>query len=354
MSENTGGAIPEVTVVSPQAPTALLSVRGLVKVFETRGHRGHARVTALAGVDLDIAEGEAVGLVGESGSGKTTLARCLLRLVDPSAGTIELLGTDITRLTGRALRRVRPRMQVVFQDPVGSLDPRMSVRDLVAEPLRAHERLPGRELTARVERLLDDVGLGPRLAGRRPHELSGGQCQRVAIARALALRPRLLVLDEPTSALDVSVQAQILELLGMLRQEHGLSYLLISHDLGVVRYLCERVVVMYLGRVVEEGPSEVMFEAARHPYTRALLSARPDVDVPAGTSRPLVTGEPPSASLPPPGCAFHPRCWLRERLARPDVCHKQPPPLVSIAPGHAAACHFTSVSAEKYQEEVSS
>jgi peptide/nickel transport system ATP-binding protein len=332
------------------ATAPLVEVRGLVKEFEVKGHRGAGLVRAVTGVDLDVQPGEALGLVGESGSGKTTLARSILRLVEPTAGTIRLEGTDITHLGGRALRRLRPRMQVVFQDPVGSLDPRMSVFDLIAEPLRAH-RKPSREtLRATVDRLIDEVGLVQALRDRRPHELSGGQCQRVAIARAISLQPRLLILDEPTSALDVSVQAQVLELLVRLRAEHDLTYLLISHDLGVIRYLCQRVAVMYLGRIVEEGPTQTIFEHAAHPYTRALVLARPDVDA-DGPPRLLLSGEIPSATAPPSGCAFHPRCWLREQLARPQECQTTMP-AIDPARGVLAACHFADQTDERFEREV--
>lgn len=327
----------------------LVEVRGLVKVFAVKGHRSSSMVHAVSDVDLDIGAGETVGLVGESGSGKTTLARSILRLIEPTAGTIKLDGTDITHLRGGALRRLRPEVQVVFQDPVGSLDPRMSVFDLIAEPLRAHRKLGRQALRETVERLIDEVGLARTLRDRRPHELSGGQCQRVAIARAISLRPRLLILDEPTSALDVSVQAQVLELLVRLRGEHDLAYLLISHDLGVVRYLCERVAVMYLGRIVEQGPTERIFEEARHPYTRALILARPDVDA-DGPPRLLLSGEIPSATDPPAGCAFHPRCWLRERLERPAECESIVP---TIEPGSdEAACHFADQTKEGFAQEV--
>jgi oligopeptide/dipeptide ABC transporter ATP-binding protein len=330
--------------------TALVEVRGLVKEFEVKGHRGAGLVKAVTDVDLDIMPGEAVGLVGESGSGKTTLARNVLRLIEPTGGTIRLDGTDITHLKGGAMRRLRPQMQVVFQDPVGSLDPRMSVFDLIAEPLRAHRKLGRAELRSTVERLIDEVGLVQALRDRRPHELSGGQCQRVAIARAISLQPRLLILDEPTSALDVSVQAQVLELLVRLRAEHDLAYLLISHDLGVIRYLCERVAVMYLGRIVEQGPTERIFEAAQHPYTRALILARPDVD----TDRPprlLLAGEIPSSTAPPSGCAFHPRCWLREQLDRPQECETTVPTIDPTSGAHAA-CHFADQTTERFEREV--
>jgi oligopeptide/dipeptide ABC transporter ATP-binding protein len=329
----------------------LIEVRGLVKEFEVKGHRGSGLVKAVTDVDLDIAPGEAVGLVGESGSGKTTLARSVLRLIEPTSGSISLDGTDITHIRGGTMRRLRPQMQVVFQDPVGSLDPRMSVFDLIAEPLRAHRKLSRSELKTTVVRLIDEVGLLGYLADRRPHELSGGQCQRVAIARAISLQPRLLILDEPTSALDVSVQAQVLELLVRLRAEHDLAYLLISHDLGVIRYLCERVAVMYLGRIVEQGPTQAIFENAQHPYTRALIAARPDVDS-AGPPRLMLRGEIPSATAPPSGCAFHPRCWLREQLGNPDACESQVPTADTTADGQVAACHFADQTAERFEREV--
>ena len=257
---------------APQGAAApLVRVRGLEKVFRADGRA----VRAVAGVDLDILAGEVHALVGESGSGKTTLARCILRLILPTAGTVEFEGRDVARLHGSDLHALRRDMQVVFQDPQGSLDPRMSVLELVAEPIRTHLRPAHGSLEATVLELLEGVGLARRHIGRRPHELSGGQCQRVAIARALALKPRLIVLDEPTSALDVSVQAQILNLLLELRARFGLTYLLISHDLGVVRHLSDRISVMYLGRIVERAAADQVFTDSRHPYTRALLAARP-------------------------------------------------------------------------------
>ncbi len=330
---------PLVPLVASPPLAPLVRITGLVKAYPAHvPGRGTVTIRALDDVDLAIAPGEAHGLVGESGSGKTTLARCLLRLTDATAGRIDLDGRDITRLQGGALHRLRREIQVVFQDPVGSLDPRQRVRDVVAEPIRTHDRLRGRALEARVVELLDEVGLARQHLERRAHELSGGQCQRVAIARALALRPRLLVLDEPTSALDVSVQAQILNLLVTLRAELGLTYLLISHDLGVVRYLCDRIGVLYLGRMLEEGPARQVLETPRHPYTRALLSARPSVD--ADTQPLLMRGDPPSLTAPPSGCAFHPRCWLRARLGDPERCASQVPELRPAAPEGRAACHF--------------
>lgn len=329
----------------------LVEVRDLVKEFEVKGHRGGGRVRAVTDVSLDIRAGEAVGLVGESGSGKTTLARSILRLIEPTSGSVRLDGRDISHIKGRDMRRLRPQMQVVFQDPVGSLDPRMSVFDLIAEPLRAHRSLPRRELKTTVTSLIEEVGLQGYLADRRSHELSGGQCQRVAIARAISLQPRLLILDEPTSALDVSVQAQVLELLVRLRAGHDLAYLLISHDLGVIRYLCDRVAVMYLGRIVEQGPTRSIFENARHPYTRALVLARPDVDS-AGPPPLMLGGEIPSATAPPSGCAFHPRCWLRQQLDEPEACETQVPTADTTAPSQVAACHFADQTEQGFEREV--
>ena len=339
----------------PLPAPPFVRIRGLVKTFEV--HAGGSRrviIRAVWEVDLDIAAGEAYGLVGESGSGKTTLARCLLRLTDVTAGSVEVGGVDVTKATSRELRGLRRRMQVVFQDPVGSLDPRLQVRDLVAEPLRTHLGLSRSALDAEVARLLDDVGLARIHVGRRPHELSGGQCQRVAIARALALKPRLLVLDEPTSALDVSVQAQILNLLVELRAEHGLTYLLISHDLGVVRYLADRIGVMYLGRLVEEGPAADLLAQPHHPYTRALLAARPDVD---GSNQRdiLVRGDPPSLTDPPTGCAFNPRCWWRHQLSEPAACVELVPVLQpsAVAADRYVACHFADEVPSALAREVS-
>ena len=323
--------------------TPLVRIEGLIKEYPVHvPGRGTVTIRAVDRVDLAIGPGEAYGLVGESGSGKTTLARCLLRLVDATAGSIVVDGHDVTTASGADLRAMRREMQEVFQDPVGSLDPRARVMDVVAEPIRTHLRLSARDTETRVTELLDEVGLARTHGSRRAHELSGGQCQRVAIARALALRPKLLVLDEPTSALDVSVQAQILNLLADLRRDHGLTYLLISHDLGVVRYLCDRIGVMYLGRLVEEGSAASTLEAPTHPYTRALLASRPSVDGIEQVS--LVRGEPPSLTAPPTGCSFHPRCWLRAQLDDPIRCTDEAPSLQVAAAGVIAACHFIAQS----------
>lgn len=319
---------------APEGGAPLLRVRGLTKTFRTADGR---EVHALDGIDLDVAAGEVRAIVGESGSGKTTLARCILRLVEPDGGSVEIGGRDIGRLGSSELRHLRREVQVVFQDPVGSLDPRMRVRDLIAEPMRVHLHESRSAIEATVADLLGQVGLARRHLDRRPHELSGGQCQRVAIARAIALRPKLLVLDEPTSALDVSVQAQILNLLVDLRERYRLTYVLISHDLGVVRHLADRVSVMYLGRLVEGGIADDVFQQPAHPYTRALLAASPDVDGERGHEV-LLRGDPPSAAEPPTGCRFHPRCWLREQLGRPEICERVEPPRVTGLDG--SACHF--------------
>ena len=328
----------------PTSVAPLVRVRGLEKVFRADGRI----VRAVAGVDLDILPGEVHALVGESGSGKTTLARCILRLIEPSAGTVEVGGRDVGGLGGGELRALRREMQLVFQDPQGSLDPRMAVRDLVAEPIRTHLHPARGTIEPAVLTLLDSVGLASRHLDRRPHELSGGQCQRVAIARALALKPRLIVLDEPTSALDVSVQAQILNLLLEVRAAHGLTYLLISHDLGVVRHLSDRISVMYLGRIVERTTADEVFEDARHPYSRALLASVPDVNA-AGPRPALIRGDPPSPADPPSGCAFHPRCWLRERLGDPPICSTTTPPIVNG--DNRSACFFPDQVAAALAEE---
>ncbi|MBB4661379.1 oligopeptide/dipeptide ABC transporter ATP-binding protein [Conexibacter arvalis] len=309
---------------------ALLEVDGLVKQFGRHGAR------AVDGVDLRLVEGEALAIVGESGSGKTTLARCLLGLIEPSAGTVRLCGADLASLPRRRRRAVRARAQIVFQNPLASLNPRMTVERLVAEPLRLHAGLRGERLSERVDALLGDVGLDAGHRRRYPHELSGGQAQRVAIARALACEPSLLVLDEPTSALDVSVQAQILNLLADLRDRHGLAYLLISHDLAVVRNLCTRVGVMFAGRLVEVGEAGAVFAAPRHPYTAELLASAPG----AGRAA-LMAGEEaadPGGPRRSGGCHYAPRCARRAELDGPEACARDRPTLPDGADG--AACHF--------------
>ncbi len=281
----------------------LLEAEGLAKVYPARDGKG--RLKAVDGVSLTLAQGETLGIVGESGSGKSTLARLLLRLIEPSAGTVRFLGDDLTALSPEHLRARRRDMQIVFQDPYASLDPRMRIADIVAEPLDIHGIGTRSERRERVRALLDLVGLPPDAAERYPHEFSGGQRQRIGIARAVALEPKLIILDEPVSALDVSIQSQILNLLMDLKARLNLSYIFISHDLSVVEHMSDRVGVMYLGRIVELAQAEEIFRKPRHPYTQALISAIPGE---ASRERIVLKGDPPSPENPPSGCAFHPRC----------------------------------------------
>jgi oligopeptide/dipeptide ABC transporter ATP-binding protein len=312
--------------------TALLQARGLAKHFATG--RG-APVRAVDGVDLTLAAGETLALVGESGSGKSTTGRLLLRLIEPSAGTVTLDGRDILALKPRALRALRRELQIVFQDPYGSLNPRMTVGAMLAEPLRLHGLAQGAAVRPRVEALLHQVGLRPEHADRYPHEFSGGQRQRVGIARALAVEPRIIICDEPVSALDVSIQAQIVNLLQAVQRQRGLAYLFIAHDLAVVRHIADRVAVMYLGRIVETAPVAQIFAAPRHPYTRALLSAVPVPDPSARPIRTGLAGEPPSPIDVPSGCRFHPRC-----AHAVERCRREDPVLVEDSGGHGTACHL--------------
>ena len=313
---------------------ALLEVRNLVKHFPV----GRATVRAVDGVTLSIRRGETVGLVGESGCGKTTTGRCVLLLERPTQGDIVFEGIKLTELPDAALRKTRRRMQVIFQDPYSSLNPRMTIGQILAEPLKVHGIVrdkAGRE--ARVRELLEQVGLLPQHARRYPHQLSGGQRQRVGIARALAMKPSLIVCDEPVSALDVSIQAQIVNLLEDLQQRLGLTYLFIAHDLSVVRHISDRIVVMYLGKVVEVADRVSLYEAPLHPYTRALLSAVPipDPKLEMSRERTVLRGEVPSPLAPPGGCVFHPRCPMAQ--AR---CGAEVPALREIRPGHWGACHL--------------
>jgi oligopeptide/dipeptide ABC transporter ATP-binding protein len=317
----------------------LLEVQDLVVHFHRRsGLLGshHETVQAVNGVSLTIGRRETLGLVGESGCGKTTLARAVLRLVDRTAGTVRFDGSDLFALDRRALRRMRRRLQVVFQDPYASLNPRRTIGQAVREGLEIHHLAEGEAADGRVRALLEEVGLSPDAAGKYPHEFSGGQRQRACIARALAVEPDLLVCDEPVSALDVSVQAQVLNLLADLQARHGLSYLFISHDLAVVRHVAPRVAVMYLGRIVEEGPADDLYDRPRHPYTQALLSAVPVPDPATRRARIVLPGDPPSPVQPPPGCPFHPRC---PHPAKDDVCRTVRPELREDDRGARVACH---------------
>jgi oligopeptide/dipeptide ABC transporter ATP-binding protein len=311
----------------------LLVVRDLRKHFPVGRAmvRRRPRARAVDGVSFAIPAGATLGLVGESACGKTTTGWMVARLIDPTSGSIAFAGQDITALRGESLRRFRRNIQVVFQDPYTSLNPRLSIGQIVAEPMRIHRWGTASEIERRAHRLLDAVGISSDAVKRRPHEFSGGQRQRIAVARALALEPKLIVCDEPVSALDMSVQAKILNLLRDLQAELGVSYLFISHDLSVVRIVSDRVAVMYLGRIVESGPAESIFSAPKHPYTRALMAAVPDPYVRAGVA-PLA-GEVPSNVTPPPGCPFHPRC-----PAKMPRCEATVPALHEIDPGHAAAC----------------
>jgi oligopeptide/dipeptide ABC transporter ATP-binding protein len=316
----------------------LLEVQGLKQHFEQRSGwlaRRKRVVRAVDGVDLALQAGEVLGLVGESGCGKTTLGRCVLYLVKPTAGEVIFDGQNLLTLDPAAMHGVRREMQVVFQDPLSSLDPRFSVEEAVAEPLRTHTSLSRPERRKRVLALLEDVGLGAQHLDRYPHELSGGQCQRIALARSLALHPRLLVLDEPTSALDVSVQAQIISLLVELKEAYKLTYLFISHDLGVVRYISDRIAVMYLGKMAEVGPTQAVFESPRHPYTKALLASVPVPEPRSREWRFVLEGTVPSPANPPPGCRFHTRCPFAWPL-----CQEQEPTLRQVSPERYSACHL--------------
>ncbi len=319
------------TLEGEQSAGELVRVRGLVKHFPLEGSDDVVR--AVDGVTFEILRGETLGLVGESGCGKSTVGRCLLRLIEPTAGHVEFDGRDVLATDGRSLRNLRREMQIIFQDPYASLNPRMRVRDIVGEPLVIHGLKDKEERRARVAELLSKVGLDPDYMNRYPHEFSGGQRQRIGIARALALNPKLIVADEPVSALDVSVQAQVVNLLQDLQSEFGLTYLFISHGLAVVEHISTRVAVMYLGRIVEVASAEELYARPLHPYTQALLSAIPIPDPTRKRDRIILTGDVPTPINPPSGCRFRTRCPMA--IAE---CAQIDPDLREISPGHTVAC----------------
>jgi oligopeptide transport system ATP-binding protein len=326
--------------VRPPAPRPLVQVRDLRKYFPIytgllRRHTGD--VKAVDGVSFDILAGETLGLVGESGCGKSTVGRTLLRLYEVTGGSVVIDGTDVATLGPEALRQIRPRMQMVFQDPQASLNPRMTVASIIGEPLVEHTTLSPAERLERVHELMDQVGLNRAFANRFPHEFSGGQRQRIGIARALALNPRFIVCDEPIAALDVSIQAQVVNLLEDLQDRHGLTYLFISHDLSMVRHLANRVAVMYLGRIAELSPRDALYADPLHPYARALLSAvcEPDPEAESTRERIILKGDVPSPANPPRGCRFSTRCPQAQ-----DICREIEPALIEVAPGRHVACHF--------------
>ncbi len=337
------------TAPVPQTSAAtapLLRTEGLKVHFPiTQGlifERRVGEVRAVDGVSLEVRRGETLGLVGESGCGKSTFARAVIRLVDATEGRITFDGTDVTTLHGDGLRRIRRRMQMIFQDPYASLNPRMTIGSMLAEPLRVHGIANGREAAKRAQRLVEIVGLPRNAINRYPHEFSGGQRQRAGIARALAVQPDFIAADEAVSALDVSIQAQIINLLADLQQEFELTYLFIAHDLSVVRHISDRIAVMYLGEVVELSPSRELYEKPLHPYTVALVSAVPipDPRVEMKRKRMILRGDVPSPANPPSGCRFHTRCWLRRELDNPERCSTEEPELRQLQPGHTVACHF--------------
>jgi oligopeptide transport system ATP-binding protein len=325
--------------------TPLLEVTDLRKYFpikkgvfsKTVGH-----VKAVDGVSFSVQAGEVLGLVGESGCGKTTTGRSLLRLIEPTSGSVKFDGRELVGLPRRQMRELRREMQIIFQDPYSSLNPRLTIGSILKEALTTHAIVPRRAVRGKVEELLSLVGLSPTHAGRYPHEFSGGQRQRIGVARALAVSPRLIVADEPVSALDLSIQAQIINLLRDLQRSMQLTYVFVAHDLSVVEHISDRVAVMYLGKIIELASSEELYRNPRHPYTVSLLSAIPIPDPTRRRKRIVLTGDVPSPANPPSGCRFHPRCYLAQ-----EICSRVEPPLREIEPGHVSACHFAEIAREQ-------
>ncbi len=338
----TAGAAPR---VRPHDTKNIVEVDDLKVYFPIRAgifKTVKGTVKAVDDVTFEVRRGETLGLVGESGCGKSTIGRAMIRLREPTGGTVRFDGVDLTSLKSGALRKMRRRMQIIFQDPYGSLDPRMTVGSIISEPIETHHLADGEAKKERVADLLRIVGLDPNYVKRYPHEFSGGQRQRIGVARALAVEPEFIVCDEPISALDVSIQAQVLNLLTDLRDRLGLTYLFVAHDLSVVKHISDRVAVMYLGKIVEVGPPDLVYTVPGHPYTRALLSAVPVPDPVAERKRRrvILQGDVPSPVNPPPGCRFHTRCWLYERLGKPENCRTIDPPLQVLTTDHRAACHW--------------
>jgi len=320
------------------SPDVLLRIEDLVVEFPV-GRTG-LKVHAVSGISLDVLRGETLGLVGESGCGKSTTGRAIMQLPRPTSGSIQFEGKELTAMTGDAMREARTRMQMIFQDPISSLNPRRKVRQIVMEPLNIWKRGTDAERSQKVDGILEEVGIDPmRAAESQPHQFSGGQCQRISIARSLVLDPSLIICDEPVSALDVSVQAQVLNLLEDLKAEYGLTLIFIAHDLAVVKNISDRVAVMYLGKICEVAPSDVLYESPAHHYTSVLLNSIPVPDPEVAVTKTSIEGEPPSPVLPPPGCRFNTRC-----PAVQDVCRSEEPQLRAVGDGHFVACHFPTIT----------